>query len=132
MTTLTEDERRAALEAYGKYAMVPKRDDERILPFPESQQMWLAAWAACKEQYANAGFCRVMEKQRNQALDIYSKAVTQLNQARRERDALLVELQIIANATTITWDEPNEFRAWAQNRARHVIESIKPNPGEAT
>lgn len=34
---------------------------------------------------------------------------------------LLRELQNIANADTSTWDDPNDFKAWAQNRSRAAI-----------
>ena len=36
---------------------------------------------------------------------------------------LLLELQNIANANPLTWDEglQDQFQAWAQNRARHAI-----------
>ncbi len=34
---------------------------------------------------------------------------------------LLAELQNIANADTSDWDDPNDFKAWAQSRARHTI-----------
>jgi hypothetical protein len=34
---------------------------------------------------------------------------------------LLAELQNIANANTSDWDDPADFKAWAQNRARYTI-----------
>lgn len=41
-----------------------------------------------------------------------------------QRDALLVELTNIANANTRDWDDPTDFKAWAQNRARHTIAKV--------
>lgn len=34
---------------------------------------------------------------------------------------LLAELQNIANANTCDWDDPSDFKAWAQSRARAAI-----------
>lgn len=34
---------------------------------------------------------------------------------------LLAELQNIANANTSDWDDPSDFKAWAQSRARAAI-----------
>jgi len=34
---------------------------------------------------------------------------------------LLAELQNIANADTSKWDDPSDFKAWAQNRARAAV-----------
>lgn len=34
---------------------------------------------------------------------------------------LLTELQNIANANTRDWDDPSDFKAWAQSRARAAI-----------
>lgn len=42
---------------------------------------------------------------------------------------LLAELQNIANADTRTWDDPSDFKGWAQSRARAAIakaEGAKP------
>lgn len=35
------------------------------------------------------------------------------------------ELRYIANADVASWDDPSEFRAWAQNRARAAITNSK-------
>ena len=43
--------------------------------------------------------------------------------------ALFQELENIANADVSEWDDPGEFRAWAQSRARHALNKIT---GETT
>lgn len=43
-------------------------------------------------------------------------------------DKLLVELEYIANANTKDWDDPEDFKAWAQNRARFAIAKSKEIP----
>lgn len=37
---------------------------------------------------------------------------------------LLQELRNIADAKPDTWDDPSDFRAWAQSRARHAISKL--------
>lgn len=37
---------------------------------------------------------------------------------------LLQELRNIAKAKPDTWDDPSDFRAWAQSRARHAIAKV--------
>ncbi len=45
----------------------------------------------------------------------------------KERDALKIELQNIANANPREWgDQRDSFQAWAQNRARHAIKQRTP------
>jgi hypothetical protein len=34
------------------------------------------------------------------------------------------ELRNIAEANPSTWDDPADFRAWAQNRARHTLQQV--------
>jgi len=35
------------------------------------------------------------------------------------------ELQNIANANTRDWDDPTDFKAWAQSRARHALQKAQ-------
>lgn len=51
--------------------------------------------------------------------------VLYFHEVRMERDALLQELTHIAMADIASWDDPTEFRAWAQNRARAAIARVK-------
>lgn len=37
---------------------------------------------------------------------------------------LFLELQNIVNATPEEWEDPSDFRAWAQSRARHTIAKV--------
>lgn len=37
------------------------------------------------------------------------------------------ELENIANALPANWDDPEEFTPWAQNRARHALNSLPNN-----
>ena len=39
--------------------------------------------------------------------------------------ALAKELQNIANANTRDWDDPTDFKAWSQSRARHAVEQAQ-------
>ena len=54
------------------------------------------------------------------------KAQLQASQAicvglQREIATLQTELRNIAEAKPHKWDDPSDFRAWAQNRARHAL-----------
>jgi len=51
----------------------------------------------------------------------------ELAEAQRERDlydTARSELRVIASVSTKDWDDPSDFRAWAQNRARYRLERI--------
>jgi hypothetical protein len=50
------------------------------------------------------------------------------NRLKEVNKGLLDELRNIANAKPDTWDDPNEFRAWAQNRARFTIAKAEEKP----
>lgn len=45
-------------------------------------------------------------------------------------DAILAELQNIANADASKWDCPSDFKAWAQSRARFVLTVTRHTDGE--
>ena len=45
---------------------------------------------------------------------------------------LLAELENIANANTADWDDPSDFKAWAQSRARAAIAKAQSDSSEAS
>lgn len=52
-------------------------------------------------------------------------AIKRTVEVANERDALAKELQNIANAKPHEWgDESDQFQPWAQNRARHALNSV--------
>ena len=48
-------------------------------------------------------------------------AAAELRRLHAANAYLLAELQNIANANTRDWDDPSDFKAWAQSRARAAI-----------
>ena len=47
-------------------------------------------------------------------------------------DALVAELQNIANADANKWEHPSDFKTWAQSRARFVLTGTRHATGEST
>lgn len=48
-----------------------------------------------------------------------------ISKLRNDAERLTNELMFIANADVASWDDPSEFKAWAQNRARAAIAKEK-------
>lgn len=49
------------------------------------------------------------------------KLLALIQSQKYEIGRLTDELRFIANADVVSWDDPSEFRAWAQNRARAAL-----------
>ena len=66
--------------------------------------------------------------------------ISRLEKQLAERDAALArcvefqaELENIVNAKPETWEDPNDFKTWAQNRERHVLANTSvPASAQAT
>ena len=77
-------------------------------------------------------FTQAVTAQESRLLDERNILLGELGKAKTERDALLAqaweladELQNIANANTRDWDDPTDFKAWAQSRARHALQKAQ-------
>lgn len=51
----------------------------------------------------------------------YKELVEARNQDKKQRDAMHSALLAIMNANTSTWEDPTQFKPWAQNIARNAL-----------
>jgi len=90
----------------------------------------LMNYATCTDNHCDeAAFLLRKLQAENEALlnkvDFYKKQailnIESIEALRVRNDKLVEELWFIAYASTCDWDNPTEFKAWAQNRARAAI-----------
>ena len=78
------------------------------------------AWLASEAPYATGGDSSI-PGQGSPA----PRRLEDYDHLRAQHAILLAELQNIANANTKDWDDPIDFKGWAQSRARHAIEKAE-------
>ena len=49
---------------------------------------------------------------------------SEIKKLKHEAMKLRQELENIATAKPMSWDDPKEFTPWAQNRARHALDRL--------
>jgi hypothetical protein len=69
------------------------------------------------------------ESKRTPCEHLYDIACRELSEVITQRDELLAELRNIATADPLTWepDMRDQFRPWAQSRARAAICRVQPS-----
>lgn len=144
----TEETRERAIEIWNNRFSEPvaAQTESVSAPTPRTDAAFLVGHGIDpKARYVTLDFARQLErelsaktveverlKKKISELEIIARAgagaVKDWSAADEENRQLREELQNIANARPSTWDDPDQFLPWAQNRARHALEKSLSDP----
>ena len=72
-----------------------------------------------EKESCNPAYLKSLQEKENET---EREIIEQFDALRTQARGLAQELRNIANADTRDWDDPTDFKAWAQNRARHALQ----------